>query len=227
MLDPSLLPADAVLIETLLRSADGQVPLWPWHRARLWAAARRCGYRFPLLLIEQALAGLALPSQGPQRVRLLLQANGQFELTVVTLPGLLPIERRVALASHPLQADPRLLQIKSTYRPWYAEATQWLAQQTTVFDVIYVNTQGELCEGIRSNLYLCFDKSPNAPWFTPPRSAGLLPGVARAQLLACQPEPVHERTCTLDDLRRAQRLRVSNALRGWFDVELCVERAPC
>lgn len=220
------LAADARLIETLRCHASGSIPLWPWHRARLWAAARHCAYRLPLAAIEAALIKQAA-TLTEQRLRLTLARDGEFELTTTPFKPLAPEHRRVALARDPLRAPSSLLTVKSTYRPWYAAATQWLANQPEVFDVIYVNTRGELCEGSRSNLYLCFEKSSNAPWFTPPRRVGLLPGVARAQLLACADGMVRERTCTLEDLRRAQGLRLSNAVQGWFDVVLCEERAPC
>ena len=48
-----------------------------------------------------------------------------------------------------------------------------------VFDAIFCNTRGEVCEGARSNVYVERD----GVLLTPPVSSGLLPGVMRRHLL--------------------------------------------
>lgn len=52
----------------------------------------------------------------------------------------------------------------------------------------------------------------------PPLSAGLLPGVMRAALLA--EGRLHERALTRDDLARAEGLALVNSVRGWVPVRL-------
>jgi len=77
-----------------------------------------------------------------------------------------------------------------------------------------LNERGEVCEGSRTNVYVL----QNGTWLTPPVSCGLLPGAKRAELL--DNEEVEEAVLTLADLQGATGLRLSNALRGWFDVAL-------
>jgi para-aminobenzoate synthetase/4-amino-4-deoxychorismate lyase len=50
-------------------------------------------------------------------------------------------------------------------------------------------------------------------WWTPPLSAGCLPGVERGRLL--ETGRLRERTLTVADLRRADNLAVVSSLRGW------------
>ncbi|WP_162784599.1 aminotransferase class IV [Polynucleobacter necessarius] len=50
------------------------------------------------------------------------------------------------------------------------------------FDALFVNEQGYVTEGDRTSIFI--KSKGNAEWLTPPVSAGLLPGVMRAALLA-------------------------------------------
>jgi len=122
--------------------------------------------------------------------------------------------QHVMLSGDAIDADEPLLRYKTTYRPWYANATEWLATQPDVFDLLFINQHGELCEGSRSNVYI----QQHGVWYTPPIDSGCLPGVLRSELL--DHGKVKERTLTLDDLHHAEDIRLSNALRGWFNVTL-------
>ena len=76
--------------------------------------------------------------------------------------------------------------------------------------MLFFNQQGELTEGGRSNVLLLLDGC----WYTPPLSAGLLPGVMRAVLMADPQWALQERRLTRDDLIRADKIMVCNSLRG-------------
>jgi len=67
-----------------------------------------------------------------------------------------------------------------------------------------------LTEGGRSTLLVRLDGC----WTTPPLTAGVLPGVVRAALLADPVWRVSERVLWPADLQRAEALAVCNALRG-------------
>jgi len=139
-------------------------------------------------------------------------------LTVTTAPlAPLPARPRVALATQRLHAGTFWLRHKTTHRPWFDDAPAWLAQHPDYFDLLYTNERGQLCEGSRSNVYLLLD----AQWCTPSTACGLLPGVQRAALLATG--AAVEQVLTPQDLFRAQAIRLSNALRGWFEVAMADE----
>ncbi|MFM1758969.1 MAG: hypothetical protein RLY75_239, partial [Pseudomonadota bacterium] len=51
-------------------------------------------------------------------------------------------------------------------------------------------------------------------WFTPPVSAGLLPGVMRSIILNDPQWNAHEVNLTIDDVQNAKEIMLTNALRG-------------
>lgn len=81
-------------------------------------------------------------------------------------------------------------------------------------DVIMVNERRELTETTIANLAVRL----NGRWWTPPISAGCLPGVGREHLLATS--HLHERSLYTDDLRRAEKLAVVSSIRGWRPAAL-------
>lgn len=206
----------AELIETMLVDADGNIPLLPRHLARLEASCAALDYPWAgAQEIERALysALSMLATPGMHRLRLLVNRTGHRTVQTAPLPALSDVQH-IMLSDEVLDADEPLLRYKTTYRPWYTDAASWLAAHPDVFDLLYLNQRGELCEGSRSNVYLLI----RGVWYTPPTSSGCLPGVQRAELL--DRESVHERTLSAQDLHQAEGIRLSNALRGWFDVTL-------
>lgn len=206
----------AELIETMLVAADGTVPLLARHLARLQASCVALDYPWcGVPDIEGDLYGAiaALTAPGQHRLRLLLDRSGQRTIQTAPLAPLVGTPF-VMLSGAILDADEPLLRYKTTHRPWYADATHWLSEQPEVFDLLFLNQHGALCEGSRSNVYV----QRRGVWLTPPVDSGCLPGVQRADLL--DRGQVEERVLTLKDLHDAENIRLSNALRGWFDVTL-------
>lgn len=204
------------LIETLLLDASRQIPLLTRHLARLQASCLALDYPYPGEPLRAELLNTCreLPeNSGAQRLRLRVDPRGRYTIELAPLAPL-PLMQEIMLAPDALSSDEPLLRHKTTFRPWYAEAADWLPKHPHVFDWIFINERGELCEGSRSNLYLQID----GIWYTPPLDSGCLPGVQRAELLAHG--HVTQGVLPLQDLHRAQGLRLSNALRGWFDVVL-------
>lgn len=203
------------LIETLLVTADRSLPLLGRHLTRLAASAQALGYRCDEAAIERDILAAARGLAGlePQRLRLLLERGGQYCIHTAPLAPL-PLVQEILLSPEPLDSREPLLRYKTTFRPWYAKAADWLPAHPQIFDMVFFNEKGQLCEGSRSNLYLLL----RGQWYTPPVECGLLPGVQRAELL--EAGQVRERVLEVDDLRRAEGLRLSNALRGWIDVTL-------
>jgi len=208
------------LIETIRIDADGAIPLLSRHLLRLSGSCAALGYAWPEAALLTALqdTAAALPAGRAHRLRLLLDRDGSWTMQTAGLPALPPLPK-VAVAPQALDSQAPLLRHKTTHRPWYAEATDWLAAHPDHFDLLFFNERGELCEGSRSNVYLLRD----GRWLTPPAACGLLPGVQRAQLL--DEGQAAEAVLTVRDLRDAQGLRLSNALRGWFDVALAEKSA--
>ncbi|MDX3904723.1 MAG: aminotransferase class IV [Pigmentiphaga sp.] len=203
------------LIETIRVETDGRMPLLPWHLERLGRSCSQLAYRWSVDAIQRTIArtAAALPEGVAHRLRVQVADNGEVGIETSVLAPL-PALPKVGLAPVSLDSGAPLLRHKTSWRPWYEEAAGWLAAHPDHFDLLYLNERGEWCEGSRSNLYLLLD----GRWVTPPASCGLLPGVQRAALL--DDEQVEERVLRREDLARAQGIRLSNALRGWFDVAL-------
>jgi len=210
-----ILPAPPpALIETIRADPDGNVPLLRFHLARLRTSCDALGYPCELKRVRAAITAAAAATPGnPQRLRLLLHSDGTWTLQATPLP---PLHHRLTVVIWPARLDAAqpLLHHKTTHRPWYTDATRWLEAHPHCFDALFFNQRGELCEGSRSNVFLRI----GGRWLTPPLRSGCLPGTQRAQLLARG--EVQEASLHAADLRRADGLRLSNGLRGWFDVAL-------
>ncbi|MGE8686812.1 MAG: aminotransferase class IV family protein [Achromobacter sp.] len=203
------------LIETILVDAERRVPLLSRHLTRLEASCKALGYGWGGRAVEAdiMLAALGLATPGPHRLRLLVARDGSRNIQTAPLPPL-PPKQEAMLAPEALRSSEPLLRYKTTYRPWYTKTIEWLPSHPHIFDLLYLNERGELCEGSRSNVYLRMD----GDWYTPPVDSGCLPGVQRAELL--DTGRVEARVLTLADLHAAEEVRLSNALRGWFTVAL-------
>ena len=198
-------------LETL-RLEDG-VPLrGEAHLARMQRTARHFGLRFSLAEARAHLAAIAAAQPtGSWRLRLTCNAAGQL---AHTLSPFTPTDAPVALAlaDRPMATrgpGAEFLAHKTTRRELYE-----LARPAGAFDLILWNEAGELTECSFGNLALQID----GQWLTPPLTAGLLPGVLRAELLA--QGRLKEATLTRDDLARAQGLAFLNSLRGWLPAHL-------
>lgn len=207
------------LIETLrceaYRSGDASeaFPLLAWHLQRLARSASALHFGYDEEATHDALiAQAATLTPGLYRVRLLLSRCGRIEISAVPLDEL-PTNPSLILSSQRIDADDPRLQHKTTARSFYDAALRD-AIALGHFDVIFLNTRGEVCEGARSNIFI----ERHGRLLTPPLSCGLLPGVLRAQMLASG--SAREAVLTLDDLHNAEGIFVGNALRGLLQVRL-------
>ncbi|PAX96400.1 aminotransferase [Bordetella pertussis] len=202
------------LIETILVTADRQLPLLGRHLARLLTSCQALRYRCNEPAVESAIMAAVRGLHAPRSAPAAPAAGARRSPRIQTAPlAPLPPDQEVMLAPEALDADEPLLRYKTTYRPWYAHTIEWLPSHPRVFDLLYLNQHGELCEGSRSNVYL----ELGGRWYTPPIASGCLPGVQRAELI--DQGKVQERTLTMSDLRSAESIRLSNALRGWIEVQ--------
>jgi len=204
------------LIETLRVAPGPSIPLLDLHLRRLRRSCDTLHIPWPTVL-TQAIAThvTTLDPHTSYRLRILLNPAGGHSLQSQVLPDT-PTPVRVALAPGALNADPDWIRHKSTYRPWYAQTSDWLQRHPDVFDVLYCNAQDQVCEGSRTNIYI---RDPDGQWLTPPQHCGLLAGVQRQALL--DQGLVRETIITRTQLLHARHIRVSNALRGWMDAQLC------
>lgn len=199
------------LVETM-RLERGEYPLQSLHLQRLKASADALGFACDVAAVVAALeAQLPVGRDGIHRVRLTLTHAGEIRIAVAPV---LDEQRawQVILSDEVLDADEYLLRHKTTARSRYDRVLAGLPEG--VFDALFLNARGEVCEGARSNVFVGRD----GVLLTPPLRCGLLPGVMRRHLL--ETGRAVEQVLSVDDLRGAPLLYVANALRGLVPVTL-------
>lgn len=210
--EPAAVPS---LIETMRVESGGAMPLLDLHLQRVQRSCDALGHVWPGEAAIRKRLSQILPTLDSARIwraRLLLSPNGAFEVEHSPLERL--AEPVSVIVTGPRQGGAATwLRHKTTHRPWYVQATQWLAEHPDVFDVLYWNDEGDMCEGSRSNLYM---QAADGRWLTPPLATGALPGVQRQALL--QAGLAHEAAISRDEFLNARAWRISNALRGWLDA---------
>ena len=204
------LPNDFEIFETMYAThADGCRHL-ERHLARLRASCAWFGHPFHADIARGAVheACVALPDDGPHRMRLAVRPDGDI---VVQTGVLAPLMEPVALllADAPTHAHDVFLRHKTSIRSRY-DAAWRAAESVGAFDTLFFNDRGELTEGGRSNVFVRIA----GRWYTPPLSAGVLPGVMRGVLLDDPAWDAIEVPLTRESLSRAQEIVVCNALRG-------------
>lgn len=232
------------LLETL-RLENGEYAFVNRHLERLLASASALGFDVREKNIRVALREHArLHLRETRRVRMLVTRTGEISISSEPLlsptplwsrPSIgAPIEakmpqtaiperrfdsphlRKIALATSPVDRHERALHHKTTRRTVYDTHRQ---QHPDAFDVLLWNQQRELTEFSYGSLVVEIDGA----WLTPKLSAGLLPGVMRAELIASG--EITEHVLTLDDLARAQSTWFINSVRGWIPVTLIAHRS--
>ncbi|MGZ8635428.1 MAG: aminodeoxychorismate synthase component I [Actinomycetota bacterium] len=197
------------LFETLRHDRDGFRHLAE-HLDRLGASARYFGFRFDP---EAATAALKRSVDGrdrPARIRLTLGYGGDIEVAVSDLPRAPDGPVRVAIDTEPVDPADVWLYHKTTRREPYERRRE---RRPDVDDVLLVNSRGEVTESTIANVAV----RVGGRWVTPPLAAGLLPGSARAALLA--DGTLVERAVPVRDLDGAEIALVSS-VRGWRAAEL-------
>jgi para-aminobenzoate synthetase/4-amino-4-deoxychorismate lyase len=213
----SELPSEIGLFETILirRCEPQHLHL---HLERLINSAKALGIPCCLAdvkkVIELACEKCAIDTE--YRLRLDLDPAG---LAIYQLAALEPMANPVKIFwASDILPDPShaifysgnaLLRHKVSTRNIYDQAWK-LAEEHGGFDALFVNELGFVTEGGRSSIFIKSDDR----WLTPPVEAGLLPGVMRSIILNDPKWNAYEANLSIDELRNAKEIMLSNALRG-------------
>jgi para-aminobenzoate synthetase/4-amino-4-deoxychorismate lyase len=171
------------------------------HLARMQASAPVFGLAFGADAARAALDIAVAGRTGALRVRLTLDESGAYRATAHDLLSD-PPHWTYAISSQRTDSSDLLLRHKTDWRELYEGEVKRLGSD----EVIFCNQHGELTEGARSNIFI----RRGDVLLTPPLTAGVLPGVLRAELIA--QGKAREATLTPDDL--AGDVYFGNSLRG-------------
>ncbi len=198
------------LLETLARLPGGELRNVERHLARLAGSAAWAGFALDLVGLRRRLAAVAA-DPSPARIRVVLHRDGRVDVEVGPPPVPVDAPVRLVVDPDPVDADDVRLRHKTTRRSVYTErAARWPGAD----DVVLTSSRGEVTETTIANLAVRLE----GRWWTPPVSAGCLPGVERGRLI--EEGRLHERRLTPADLVAAEGLAVVNSLRGWRDARL-------
>ena len=123
----------------------------------------------------------------------------------------------VCISEMQIKSGDPMLAHKTSWRPAHAAAAAF-ARRLGCFDALLRNERDELTEGSRTNLFL----RSGGVLYTPPLSAGLLPGILRNELVSRG--GAVERVLYENDLRAADQIFVGNSARGLLKAQLVSER---
>jgi para-aminobenzoate synthetase / 4-amino-4-deoxychorismate lyase len=231
------LPTSIGLFETM-RAENGAVPMINAHMDRIEKSAAALGISFDRNtahnVVAKAIADLSA-KDAIARVRLMLSPQGVLSAEVSPLDFFVPLDslsalvNRGAIAGKPkvfwasdllpatlacvVSTNP-LYRFKTTDRHAYDTAWQ-AAQAQGGFDALFVNENGDVTEGGRSNLFI----RRGQQWLTPALHCGVLPGLMRAKLLADPTFNAQEAVISVNDVLTADDVLLVNALRGIIHVD--------
>jgi para-aminobenzoate synthetase/4-amino-4-deoxychorismate lyase len=211
------LPSSTGLFETIAITG-GKIQRLEAHLDRMQASA--LALRIPFnrsdarSVVENACSPLG--GETPFRLRLDLAPHGELSASTGVLDPLhesvkIFWAKDILLGNTQMFSGDALLHHKVTNRSLYDLAWQ-TAVQLGGFDALFTNEQGLVTEGGRTSIFV--KPQGSSEWLTPPISAGLLPGVMRASLLADPKFNAREANLTINDVSMADEIMLSNALRG-------------
>ena len=211
------LPSATGLFETMA-VLQGEPERLEQHLDRMQASASTLGIAFARDHAKAAVlnACTSLDPHLPWRLRLDLGVNGEYSATTGPLDSL-EGSVKIFWAQDILPRDctmfsgDALLRHKISQRTLYDAAWQ-AAVKLGGFDALFINEQGFVTEGGRTSIFV--QAKGRSEWLTPPVTAGLLPGVMRAALLADPQMNAREANLTIKDVSMAHAIMLTNALRG-------------
>ena len=198
---------DFAIFETLLWTFGKGYQNLEMHLARLKNAAQHFGLRFDESHINQMLENVA-QNIAWEMARIRISIDETSDGVEIFEFANDDSDWKITLSKTNMQSNNPWLYYKTTNRKTYDD--EWEKYKSQGFDeVIYVNENGELTEGSRTNIFIDFGDGKLA---TPPQKCGLLNGILRQKLL--ENGKAFEKILHFDDLNAAQHIYVGNSLRG-------------
>jgi len=204
------------LIETMLWDAKRGFPLIEIHLQRLSESAAYFSFPYDTEKLLRQLRSLVNNFDIDQRykVRLLLDYKGNFDIySSVIEPDISKKSARFSLKR--IVSDDVFFFHKTTRRHLYDYEYRKVKEQG-LYDLIFLNNRGEVTEGAISNVFI----KKRGTYYTPPVECGLINGVYRRYLIQSRVFRIKEKVLYKKDLKTADAVFLTNAVRGMVKVEL-------
>ncbi len=207
------------LIETMRWSSAEGFAYLDLHCARLKSSCKYFSIPLRAAFIKKKLLAAVSDQEGPLKVRLLLSRDGSPTIETQPLEPL-PLRAEVTLSPQPIEPANCFLYHKTTERKLYEEELA-CARAAGFFEVIFLNTRGEVTEGSFTTIFV----QKEGRLYTPALRSGLLAGVLRRHLL--DSGRAQEKSMSLKEILTAEALFVGNSLRGLIPAELILPQQSC
>jgi para-aminobenzoate synthetase / 4-amino-4-deoxychorismate lyase len=203
-------PPHFSVLETMLWTPETGFFLLDRHLGRLLDSADYFDFSTSKDSILEKLEMTSASFKGSQRVRLVVDREGQMEISSTAL-SFLDKAITAVLADHPVDSSNVFLFHKTTLREMYDQARK---SHDDCDDVLLYNEHGELTEFTIGNLVFEW----NGRMLTPPLTCGLLAGTFRAELM--ETGQVLEQIISIDQLRMCTKIFRVNSVRGWEKINI-------
>ncbi|HEL0799567.1 TPA: aminodeoxychorismate synthase component I [Streptococcus equi subsp. zooepidemicus] len=177
------------------------------HLNRLREAARYFAYPYDEeLLTDRLQAYLKGKDSSPYRLTIAIAKDGQISLTDQSLEPLQKdfLKARLVRQSSDVKKLP-FTYFKTSHRPHLS---------VKPYEQVFVAADGTLLETSIGNLFVQIEQT----LYTPPVSAGILPGIFRQELL--RQGLAQEKELKLSDLDKAEAIFGGNAVRGLYSLTI-------
>ena len=218
------------LIETFLYDVTEEtIPRLEKHLERLAGSAAVFGIPLDLLKIKNTIAEhtstfdqqdattqqlASSDTLENRKVRLLLDTKGECTISSEAIQSTDSIELpKIALSHHSIDANNLFRRHKTTNRKLYNDEFSKY-EALGFYDVLFLTEDGFVAEASRHNLFI----EKDGVLYTPPIKDGALPGVMRSHLLAESQQTIVEKSLTLEAVKTADKLYLSNSVRGLVEV---------
>lgn len=145
------------------------------------------------------------------RVKILLEKNGKIKIEISDAPTIIE-SAKVIISDNTVDPEEKFQYFKTTNRNLYnLEYAEY--NRLGYNEVIYFNKFNYLAEGAITNIFVKI----NDNWYTPGIGCGILPGVYRNYFIR-KNKTVKEENITIDELKNAEKIVLTNSLRGEIEV---------
>jgi para-aminobenzoate synthetase / 4-amino-4-deoxychorismate lyase len=201
------------LIETILWREKKGYYLLGLHLKRLADSCRYFSIPLDRRKLKSGLKNLEKEiSAGECKVRILISQRGDITIEKEPLEKI-AVPVKIKMSPRKVDPDNAFLYHKTTLRDLY-DKEMARARRGGFFEVIFLNTKGEVTEGSITNVFILKD----GKLYTPPVKCGLLPGVLREYLL--KEGKAREKVIYRKDILDADKVYIGNSVRGLLKTRI-------
>lgn len=195
------------------------------HLIRLSLSAKHLGFEYDKQKCIELINNASTNLHGKHKIRLTLSRDGTANVEAIPIaPEDSNQPKKITISPVNVNSKNYLLHHKTAERNLY-DNTYAIYKNLGFYDVVFANEKKQITECTFNNIFIV----KNGIWKTPKLSCGLLAGTQRQRLINLSNNNVQEDILYLSDLKEADNVYLTNAIRGIVEVTFEYENgeAPC